>query len=248
MSKLFKLKQWLTISDTAKHLSLVFDEEVTEADVLQLGLDGHLPLSVRLVNHVVAYGTVPLDEVPAHGEGVFLTYKNQVLTLQDSSTTLTGVYDLPLLGTERFDVESRYQTLTNGPPVDLTCVEGTFVMGPDGTLFQLQWVGATGDHHPAGGLPDDAAFVVRTDALRSFEESVAGPQRGVDRPLTTRERGTHLTIMAALCQEAKIKRDAHGAATRIAAATERLGAPVSPDTISKFLAEIDEVLESRRKT
>ena len=51
-SKLFKLKKWLTIPETAKHLSIMFGEEVQEADVLRLGLDRHLKLSVNFVNHV----------------------------------------------------------------------------------------------------------------------------------------------------------------------------------------------------
>jgi hypothetical protein len=54
MSKLFKLKKWLTLPDAAKHLSIVFGEEVTEADILRLSLDEHLKLSVHLVNGAVA--------------------------------------------------------------------------------------------------------------------------------------------------------------------------------------------------
>ena len=53
-SKLFKLKEWLTISETAKHLSIMFGEEVTDADVLRLGLDRHLKLSVNFVNYAHA--------------------------------------------------------------------------------------------------------------------------------------------------------------------------------------------------
>ena len=50
MNKLFKLKEWLTVPDAARHLAGVFGEEVTEADVLRLCLDGHLTLSVHFVN------------------------------------------------------------------------------------------------------------------------------------------------------------------------------------------------------
>ncbi len=50
MSKLFKLKEWLTLPDAAKHLAIAFGEEVGEADVLRLALDGHLKLSVNFVN------------------------------------------------------------------------------------------------------------------------------------------------------------------------------------------------------
>jgi len=54
MSKLFKLKKWLTIEDTAKHLTSIFDEPVKDYDVLRFALDGHLEISVNLVNHATA--------------------------------------------------------------------------------------------------------------------------------------------------------------------------------------------------
>lgn len=54
MGKLFNLKEWLTVADAARHLSIVFGEDVTEADVLRLGLDGRLRLSVYFVNHATA--------------------------------------------------------------------------------------------------------------------------------------------------------------------------------------------------
>lgn len=52
--KLFNLKKWLTVTDAARRLSIAFSEEVTEADVLRLALDGHLRLSVHFVNHANA--------------------------------------------------------------------------------------------------------------------------------------------------------------------------------------------------
>lgn len=54
MSKLFNLKEWLTVADAARHLAIVFGEDVTEADVLRLALDGRLRLSVYFVNHAKA--------------------------------------------------------------------------------------------------------------------------------------------------------------------------------------------------
>ena len=45
MSKLFKLKKWLSIEDTAKKLSLTFDEDVSIKDVLQFILNGELSVS-----------------------------------------------------------------------------------------------------------------------------------------------------------------------------------------------------------
>ena len=46
MGRLFNLKEWLSLADAAKHLSIVFGEDVTEADVLQLALDRRLRLSI----------------------------------------------------------------------------------------------------------------------------------------------------------------------------------------------------------
>ena len=50
MSKLFKLKSWLTLDDAASYLSSVLQENVTPADIVQLALDRKIKLSVNIVN------------------------------------------------------------------------------------------------------------------------------------------------------------------------------------------------------
>ncbi|MHB9100341.1 MAG: hypothetical protein ACYC2E_02320 [Sulfuricella sp.] len=60
MRKLDKLKKWLTIVDAARYLSIAFDEDVSEADVLRLALDGHLKLSVNFT--AVQNSVIPLDD------------------------------------------------------------------------------------------------------------------------------------------------------------------------------------------
>ena len=64
LGKLFSLKEWLTLDDTARYLSISFGEEVTRADVLRLAIDRRLILSVNFVNHAtVRKGKlVPLEE------------------------------------------------------------------------------------------------------------------------------------------------------------------------------------------
>lgn len=63
-SKLFSLKEWLTLDDAAKHLSIGFGGEVTRADVLRLAIDGRLTLSVDFVNHARARkgSLVPIEK------------------------------------------------------------------------------------------------------------------------------------------------------------------------------------------
>jgi len=48
------LKKWLTIPEAAKSLSKLMEEEVSEADILRFALDGHLTLSVNIVNTAYA--------------------------------------------------------------------------------------------------------------------------------------------------------------------------------------------------
>ncbi|SLM24878.1 MULTISPECIES: hypothetical protein [Stenotrophomonas] len=54
MSRIFKLKKWLTLDDAAAHLTRSLGEDVAVQDLLQLAVDGHLVLSVELVNHASA--------------------------------------------------------------------------------------------------------------------------------------------------------------------------------------------------
>jgi hypothetical protein len=190
MSKLFKLKEWLTVLEAARHLSGVFEEEVTEADVLRLALDSRLRLSVYFVNHAkgrcgnvisweetdwrlcpdsddfpggrlmkmggkattgecrpcpkkleTLYNELPVNE----RENYYPMMRSldidgeRFLTLSDTVTTLSGVWDLPMIGAERWDVEHKYQNLTGGPEVTLSNLDGAFVQSHDGLVIcQLQ--------------------------------------------------------------------------------------------------------------
>jgi hypothetical protein len=154
MGKLFNLKEWLTVADAARHLSIVFGEDVTEADVLRLALDGRIRLSVYFVNHAIGrlakwipwkeYTelvelTEALDKM--HGRKRLRTADEEhkpVLRCDDDLATLTGVWDLPMIGNERLEVEHQYQGMTGGPAVTLQGLDGTFVDGPDGQICQLQ--------------------------------------------------------------------------------------------------------------
>ncbi|PTL90142.1 hypothetical protein C6W88_05620 [Halomonas litopenaei] len=58
-SKLYSLKEWFTLEDVASHLTAVFSEKVTVADILQLALQKRIKLSVNLISSAEANkGTV----------------------------------------------------------------------------------------------------------------------------------------------------------------------------------------------
>ncbi len=145
MKKLLKLKEWLTVPDAARHLSILFGEDVLEADILQLALDGHLTLSVHFVNHAQAQcgKIVPLADAERRviqiDENSFFYIidgicigDDRVFSYSKDITSFDGVWDLAMLGAERIDVEHKYQCLTGGPMVDLTNLEGPLVNHPNG--------------------------------------------------------------------------------------------------------------------
>lgn len=61
MSKFYKLKEWVTVPDAAKRLSNVFEEEISEADVLQLVLSSKLQLSIYFPNETYAQPWVEIS-------------------------------------------------------------------------------------------------------------------------------------------------------------------------------------------
>ena len=153
MKKLLKLKQWLTVADSARHLSIIFGEDVSEADVLRFALDGHLTLSVYFVNGARgkcgpavpaedAKRTVlkedPQDWMHLHkgsaseGEGEWFSISpdgsslgdGRVLEYDQKTVLLDGVWDLTMLGHERLEIEQRYQFFTEGPEVDMRFRDG----------------------------------------------------------------------------------------------------------------------------
>ena len=284
MSKLFKLKKWLTVPDAAKHLTIVFGEEVTEADVLRFALDGDLRLSVHLVNgayarpcFLVNVEELEWDDVPSlDGNGTIKIHKggrifgdergcfqvHRTVTELDSD-----VWDLPLTGGERVDVEFRYQQLTNGPEVTAVSLDGVFVAATNGDLKEIQSRFEDGPYfnkndfkkpflhpdnfHPAGALPDDGVFVVRIEALTDFIQSVNAEATRVEKPPGTIERNTLLTIIAVLAKAAKVPLDDYSkpgkAAGYIEGLTDEFGAHVSKRAIEDHLKKIPDALATRMK-
>lgn len=165
-----KLKEWISVEEAARHISSICEESVTEADVLRLALDGHLKLSIRLVNGAYGFPCVPvrLDELDylvvaspirdvgpdlpmlfPKGGRVWEDESGEYIQAKRTITRLeAGVWDLLLNGGERYDVEQRYQVLTGGPDVTTVTIDGVFVRSSTGDLFEIQ---VPNDVGPASG-------------------------------------------------------------------------------------------------
>ncbi len=224
MSKLFKLKNWLTIEDTAKHLTSIFDEPIKDYDVLRFALDGHLKFSLNLMNHatarkcrVVSYENV--RKVPSLdgdclvalgiyiGDGNFLEREKEIITIE-------GIMDLMMIGNDRLEIEHEYQQLTSGIELTLVCLEGVFIRSiEDGNIYELQdrfdynvnkGRKDVNNYYPAGRLPADAAIVVRTSAISEFIEAAGTDQEIENKPIADTDR-THVSDYLATLNQAATK-------------------------------------------
>lgn len=228
-----KLLEWVTVPQAAKHLSASFGEEISEADIYQLALDKRMTLSVNLVNGAFARfgkiiprgearvvqgidipGADPYDVVL----GLALPGDESVLEFGREVRSVSGVWDLPMIGSESLDVEHKFQQLTNGPEVTLQGLDGALIQR-DGVICQLQehfsgneyfpneklntpW-GHPDNFYPAGGLPTDAVFVVRTGEIVRFQLELSeadSSQKKASNDLGGRAETTFLTIIGALVE------------------------------------------------
>ena len=186
-SKLFKLREWLTLNDAARHLSIMFDEQVDEADVLRLALDGHLKLSVNFVNFTNAlHITEALPEYEEHRGRLAIHFLGQYYgkkfkVSDEVDSIVKGVWDLLPIGNGRLIIEKRYHDLKGGPAVNLLDNNGTFLRGKSEKIISLQerlsnqHVGYPGDprnYKMANDLPNDSILVMRTKALLELQEKI----------------------------------------------------------------------------
>ena len=257
LKKLLRLKDWLTVPDAARHLSILFGEDVTEADVLRFGLDGRLTLSTYFVNPKFGRCGKIIPEISTKSENVKRAIKEGCLLKKGGAFSFVGdialfegVWDLSMLGAERTQVEHKYQSLTGGPEVRLFSADGALVNRPDGTwgrlLINKQADEEQYDKYPIGGLPSDAVFVVRTSALRDLEALISEPNPTTERPVELREKTTLLVIIAALADLARIDvARPSKAAAAIESQTALLGARVAARTVENHLKSIPEALERK---
>nr|MDP2190767.1 hypothetical protein [Rhodoferax sp.] len=272
MGKLFKLKSWLTLQETANHLSILFGEPVTETDILRLALDGKLKLSAVFVGGAWASFCKPVDdadirykEVPTlDGVGVLkipiggqITYAANGQTLQSQEEVFSldsdEPYDLVMMGGEHDDIEFQYWQSAGGPRIETTNMHGTWVSQGQ-KVFQLKGKLPGKNHkptsfYPLGGLPKDVAIVVTPSALLALEKSIGDGVVKEEKPLTTRERDTLLKLVIGMAVDGYGHDPAAAKSNvpkEVADILANLGMSVSDDTVRKYLKQAaDTVLPAK---
>jgi hypothetical protein len=276
--KLLKLRDWLTVPDAARHLSILLGDKITEAHVLRFALDGRLTLSVDFVNITPAWCGKIIPHADAKrkiiqtSDGKSDSSINEVslsdgrvISFTRNFTFIEGVWDLVMFGAEVKAIEREYSLLTKGPAVvSLGHRNGLLVTRPDGTWGQLLQADKKGFNtwklrydtsydlpilYPAQAFPPDAVLVVRTSALRDLEALISEPEPDLERPIDRRERISLLVIIAALAKLAKVNvAKPSAAAAAIEGEAARMGIRVGVRTIEEKLKLIPDVLASKADT
>lgn len=126
MNKLLKLKQYLSINDSADYLSATLEEKVSVADIYELSLEGHLAISIRLTNQAYAKKVYLAPELElTNSEEPFGAVQANVV--DDHVHIFNGLYDLAMIGEERFELRKLYQREVEGDIPVLSELSGFYV-------------------------------------------------------------------------------------------------------------------------
>lgn len=252
MSKLIQLKKIISIKEAANHLTKTWNEDVIESDILQLGLDHHLTLSVNF-NNIKKAKCTPKSFI----NGVIPTtlsypesrFRKEILTID-------GIWDLLMIGDEILSIRSKIQELADGVKPLLDALKnsdtnynaGTYLKNEEGLMYQIhsqedlkEYI-EQGEVWPWHGLPDDSVLVVRTSELNrlisTFTNSESISIKQQEKPLVDSERDSLLKIIIGIAIK-RYKYDHNsnksGTPTAIKHDLEQLGIDLDVDTIRKHL-------------
>lgn len=143
--------KWMTLTEVAQQLSETSDTELTEMDVLELAAYCRLRISAQFTEPVPARKGI-ISPRHSAGDSERVVYEKSLMP-----GGVIGVLDLWIGGSDRPQINEvgEFQTEMGGLH---------FQSGVPGELYELM----EGDRGRQT-LPNDAEWVVKTDALQDFE-------------------------------------------------------------------------------
>jgi hypothetical protein len=156
MSKLFKLKEWVTLDEAVVYLSKAINEPLTLADLYRFALDGKLKLSVNFVNAVngVIGRWFKSDDIKNKGKfdlvqsslnpekspkpNEMFVSNDDWIAWQAGIQTISGVWELTMRGDEPLDVKAHHQYMLSGLGVIGSPINGHgILLQQDNVVCQL---------------------------------------------------------------------------------------------------------------
>jgi hypothetical protein len=203
MSKLSKLKEWLTLDAAASLLTNAFSEQVCISDIYQLALEGRLPLSVRLLMpidacHLLRAPIAKAERVPSldGNDAVivdFILDEDTILKQEGDRLRIVGIFDLAMLGAERVLLEQLYASSIGSVEPDMVSLEMVFLRDEADGFYQLVnmfKLEMDEGEEPLYGysstafLPQDSQLVVRPKYLARLIDEAGTPaeERAASQP------------------------------------------------------------------
>lgn len=188
MSKILKLKEWLSLEDAAAHLSLIAETAVKPQDLVQFAIDGHIGLSLFMSDHVHA------SECGFDDDGdPYLVLDCSV----EDCVLLSGLADFAQYGRTEF-YSWLFTLLSTG---DRPKGEPWIYLEQNASVYQTMRLlqpnqfPNTSDEAvllASSNLPDDSCVVIRVTELNRLEAELVG------KPLDGRERVAYNNLVGAL--------------------------------------------------
>lgn len=165
MSRIFKLKKWLTLADGARYLTAALNEPISVSDIYQLALDGHLILSAHFVNHTQAY---PGRRIGL-GEAKIMLLPDAQAPLAEELKALMGSYPTEGSRSEQHEWLSANRAVSDSPSVHL-CLKGDRISEHDVIDWEDRVVSIDG----LWDIPDFGGG--RLDLEHQLQSLVGGPE------------------------------------------------------------------------
>ncbi|MGR5452277.1 hypothetical protein ACPV5V_00045 [Vibrio campbellii] len=272
MSKLLKLRGFVSINEAQDYLTKAIGENVSLAEIYQLVLNRDLVISARFdANEPALLGKyIPFTpehhsellkkrQIPEEWDWVDVDYiyydecKEQHYALNPSLTNITGCWDFTMLGSEAKVIDHNYRiqaanSLEGGLfGVELKIPREEILLTDGKQLARLQPENESKKHLIFDYFLNK--LVIRKQELNRLisaleDESIMQDQ---EKPLATRERNTLLILIGALCKQVGIDPSSPGVAKSVETMTELVGAPVGEETVKNKLDQVAGALERRQK-
>jgi hypothetical protein len=210
MTTKLKLRAWLTLDEAAQLLSRETKDPWAPRDVLRVGLDGQLELSVDLPQDTAAecWALPPTEDSPddpTDSPSVESVYSTDPDLKRPQG--IAGVWNLPLLHPARAEIESRFDDLGHEPKVKLPVGDRPLRVVRGRVVCELPLPKETGPSSPASLLPAGSRIGVRTALVLELASRLTSQHPGPGlpvKPLRRREAPSLPNTINALAKRAKI--------------------------------------------
>jgi hypothetical protein len=215
MSKLMKLKKWLSLDDAVVYLSKILEESVSTIDLYQLAIDGHLVLSVHFINpysaktgDVVDYKEIQtVPSLCGEYQVCISTWLDEELdpklsrffNKNEGISYLDGVWDLYLgAGAANLYLQSLRQRESTESNITSTALDGIFVTNETGDYAELYEKDGENEY-PATTLPTDCQLVIRVSSMQDLIKLAEEPEpKSNSKAIDPRIESSYQRIIAAL--------------------------------------------------